>query len=103
MPDVSWRVTYLGGRMALLKEEKELILKKFQRAELDTGSSEVQIALLTTRIKQLTEHFKANKKDHHSRRGLVRMVNRRRKLLDYTKRHNVNKYKEIIKELGIRK
>jgi len=89
--------------MALLKEEKEQIIKHFKTSELDTGSSEVQIALLTVRIKQLTEHFKVNKKDHHSRRGLINMVNRRRKLLDYLKRKDVSKYSSVIKELGIRK
>ena len=89
--------------MALLKEEKEIIINKFKRAELDTGSSEVQVALLTVRIKQLTEHFKVNKKDHHSRRGLIRLVNRRRKLLDYMKRKDSAKYSSVIKELGIRK
>ncbi len=89
--------------MALLKEEKEAIINKFKRAELDTGSSEVQIALLTVRIKQLTEHFKVNKKDHHSRRGLIRLVNRRRKLLDYLKKNDTQKYSSVIQELGIRK
>ena len=89
--------------MALLKEEKEAVIKHFKTSELDTGSSEVQIALLTVRIKQLTEHFKTNKKDHHSRRGLIRMVNRRRKLLDYLKKNKAAKYNEVIKELGIRK
>ena len=89
--------------MALLKEEKEQILAHFKTSELDTGSSEVQVALLSFRIKQLTEHFKKNKLDHHSRRGLVRMVNRRRKLLDYLKRKKHSKYTSLIKELGIRK
>ena len=89
--------------MALLKEEKEQIIKHFKTSELDTGSSEVQIALLTVRIKQLTEHFKVNKKDHHSRRGLIRMVNRRRKLLDYLRGKDASKYSSVIKELGIRK
>jgi len=89
--------------MALLKEEKQQIIKHFKTSELDTGSSEVQIGLLTVRIKQLTEHFKVNKKDHHSRLGLIKMVNRRRKLLDYLKRKDVSKYKSVIKDLGIRK
>lgn len=89
--------------MALLTEEKQGLIKKFQRGELDTGSSEVQIALLTERIVQLTEHFKVHKKDHHGRRGLVAMVNRRRKLLDYVKRKDFNKYSELLGELGIRK
>ena len=89
--------------MALLKEEKTQIINHFKTSGLDTGSSEVQIALLTFRIKRLTEHFKQNKQDYHGRRGLVKMVNRRRKLLDYLKRNKTEKYTEIIKELGIRK
>jgi small subunit ribosomal protein S15 len=89
--------------MALLREEKEQIVKHFQLSGLDTGSSEVQVALLTYRIKQLTEHFKANKKDHHGRLGLVKMVNRRRKLLDYLKRTSNERYLKLISELGLRK
>ena len=89
--------------MALQKEVKESVVKSFRRSELDTGSSEVQIALLTTRIKDLTEHFKVNKKDNHSRRGLIRLVNRRRKLLDYMKRTKPEVYTKLIGELGIRK
>lgn len=89
--------------MALSKEEKQQILSHFKTSELDTGSSEVQIALLTFRIKTLTEHFKANKKDHHGRLGLVKLVNRRRKLLDYLKRKSHDRYASLIKELGIRK
>lgn len=93
----------IGGKMALSKEFKQELIKKFKVNELDTGSSEVQIALLTARIVTLTEHFKANKKDNHSQVGLVRMVNRRRKLLDYLKTNNFEKYSTVIKELGIRK
>ena len=89
--------------MALLKEEKEQIINHFRHSELDTGSSEVQIALLTFRIKRLTEHFKVNKQDNHSRRGLIRMVNRRRKLLNYLKAHNHKGYQKLIGELGLRK
>lgn len=89
--------------MALQKEQKEQIVRQFRRGELDTGSSEVQIALLSRRIVELTEHFKVNKKDHHSRRGLIKMVNRRRKLLDYLKRKDPAKYSSVITELGIRK
>ncbi len=89
--------------MALLNEEKSGIVKKFGRNDLDTGSSEVQIALLTERIKQLTEHFKVHKKDNHGRRGLIDLVNQRRKLLDYTKRKDFQKYASLIAELGIRK
>ena len=89
--------------MALLKEEKEQIIHYFRHSELDTGSSGIQVALLTFRIKKLTEHFKVNKKDHHSRRGLVHMVNRRRKLLSYLKKHNISGYQKLIGELGLRK
>ena len=89
--------------MAIQKEQKQDIVRNYRRSELDTGSSEVQVALLTARIKDLTEHFKVNKKDHHSRRGLIRLVNRRRKLLDYMKRTNPESYTKIIGELGIRK
>lgn len=89
--------------MAISKESKQGIIKQFKKSELDTGSSEVQVALLTARIKDLTEHFKVNKHDQHSRRGLLRMVNRRRKLLDYMKRTKPESYTQIIGELGIRK
>lgn len=89
--------------MAISKELKQEIVKKFKVNEFDTGSSEVQIALLTARIVTLTEHFKAHKKDNHSQVGLVRMVNRRRKLLDYLKKNSPEKYSHVIKELGIRK
>jgi small subunit ribosomal protein S15 len=89
--------------MALEKEGKQEIIKKFQRSELDTGSSEVQVALLTARINELTEHFNMHKKDVHSRRGLLKMVARRRSLLDYLKKTDVKKYNQIITDLGIRK
>lgn len=89
--------------MAVTKDQTSQILKKFKRSELDTGSSEVQIALLTARINELTEHFKVHKKDVHSQRGLVTIVNRRRKLLDYLKRKDTKKYDSLIKELDIRK
>ncbi len=89
--------------MALLQSQKQEIIKKFQKKELDTGSSEVQIALLTYRITDLTEHFKTHKKDKHGQRGLVKLVNKRRKLLDYLKKKNLDSYKEVISELGIRK
>jgi small subunit ribosomal protein S15 len=89
--------------MALLKEEKQQILKHFQRQTLDTGSSEVQVALLTFRINRLTEHFKKNNKDYHGKRGLMRMINQRRKLLDYMKRKNKDSYVKLISELGLRK
>jgi len=89
--------------MPLNFEEKHTILEEHRKHETDTGSPEVQIALLTKRIQQLTEHFKIHKKDHHSRRGLLKMVGQRRRLLDYVKSKDVNRYKDIIKILGIRK
>ena len=89
--------------MALSSVASAEILKDFQRSENDTGSPEVQIALLTRRITELTEHLKQFKKDNHSRRGLLNMVSRRRKLLDYLKRVNYEGYQELIKRLGIRR
>jgi small subunit ribosomal protein S15 len=89
--------------MALSTVEKADVIEKFKRDQADTGSPEVQVALLTTRIVQLTEHFKDHKHDHHSRRGLLRMVNQRRKLLDYLKGKNVDRYKELISSLGLRR
>ena len=88
--------------MALLAEEKQVIVGKFQRSKNDTGSPEVQIALLTENINKLQEHFKEHKKDHHSRTGLIRMVNLRRKLLAYLKRKDNKSYAEIIKNLNLR-
>ena len=87
----------------LLKDEKQNIIKSFAVHEGDTGSPEVQIAILTTRINQLTEHLKVNKKDHHSRRGLLQMVGKRRKFLNYLMKKDINRYREIIERLGIRK
>ncbi|MFA7270464.1 MAG: 30S ribosomal protein S15 [Sterolibacterium sp.] len=89
--------------MAISTVEKAKIVGDFQRAQGDTGSPEVQIALLTARINGLTGHFKANVKDHHSRRGLLMMVNQRRKLLDYLKRKNADGYRTLIGRLGLRK
>ncbi len=89
--------------MALQKTDKEAVIKKFRTSELDTGSCEVQVALLTTRIQDLTGHFKGNKNDVHSQRGLVKMVNRRRKLLSYLKRTNNDRYVKLINDLGLRK
>jgi len=89
--------------MALSTEEKRDVVGKYKTHESDTGSPEVQIALLTTRITQLTGHFKIHHKDHHSRRGLLKMVGQRRRLLDYVKGKDVERYRTIIKELGIRK
>ena len=88
--------------MALLAQEKEKIVGKFQRTGNDTGSPEVQIALLTENINKLQSHFKEHKKDHHSRTGLIRMVNLRRKLLAYLKRKNLESYAEVIKQLKLR-
>ena len=89
--------------MALLKEEKNQIVKEFQNSSADTGSPEVQIALLTKNINKLQSHFKIHKKDHHSRRGLLGMINNRRKLLKYLKGKNEEGYQELIKKLGLRK
>ncbi|MBT3257137.1 MAG: 30S ribosomal protein S15 [Deltaproteobacteria bacterium] len=82
---------------------KKEILDRFKLHEKDTGSPEVQIALLTSRIKYLTEHFKVHKKDHHSRRGLLKLVGQRRRLLNYLKKRDLEKYRTLIKDLGIRK
>jgi small subunit ribosomal protein S15 len=89
--------------MATVKELKEKIVGDYKTHTTDTGSSQVQIALLTQRINELTEHFKVHKKDNNSRRGLLKMVSRRRKLLDYLRHTNINEYHEIIKKLGIRR
>jgi len=89
--------------MALSTAEKAGVIEKFKRDQADTGSPEVQVALLTTRITQLTEHFKTHNHDHHSRRGLLRLVNQRRKLLDYLKGKNVDRYKDLISSLGLRR
>ncbi|MBX3663730.1 MAG: 30S ribosomal protein S15 [Burkholderiales bacterium] len=89
--------------MAVTTAQKAQVLQDFQRAKGDTGSPEVQVALLTARITDLTEHFKAHAKDHHSRRGLLRMVSKRRKLLDYLKRTKAEQYKALIERLGLRR
>lgn len=89
--------------MALSVEKKAEIVAKFAQGENDTGSPEVQVALLTSNIEGLQGHFKANKHDHHSRRGLIRMVNQRRKLLDYLKRKDVVRYSALISSLGLRR
>jgi len=89
--------------MALSVAEKANIVNDFRRSDSDTGSPEVQVALLTERIRGLTEHFKEHKHDHHSRQGLLRMVNRRRKLLDYLKSTDPERYRELISRLGLRK
>ena len=87
----------------LLKEQKDLIIKEHARHEGDTGSPEVQIALLTKRINDLTEHLKIHKKDHHSRRGLLKMVGQRRGLLAYLKKTDIERYRTLIEKLGLRK
>jgi len=89
--------------VVLLTEAKKEIIDRFKLSENDTGSSEVQIALLSHRITYLTEHFKVHKKDHHSRRGLLKLVGQRRRLLKYLKSKDVERYRKIISELGIRK
>ena len=89
--------------MALSVVEKTNIVGDYSRNDKDTGSPEVQVALLTERIRGLTEHFKEHKHDHHSRQGLLRMVNRRRKLLDYLKLEDPERYRELISKLGLRK
>ena len=89
--------------MTLNAQNKAAIVADYQRGQGDTGSSEVQVALLTARINELTGHFKEHKKDHHSRRGLLRMVSRRRKLLDYLKNTNLDSYRTLIERLGLRK
>ena len=85
------------------KEAKASIIEKYKRDEKDTGSPEVQIALLTERINELTEHLKVHKKDNHSRRGLLKMVGKRRNLLNYLSKKDINRYREIVDKLGLRK
>lgn len=89
--------------MALTAENKAAIVAQYAQGENDTGSPEVQVALLTHRINDLQPHFQGNKKDHHSRRGLIRMVNQRRKMLDYLKKKDLGRYQELIKSLGLRR
>ncbi|MPW25828.1 30S ribosomal protein S15 [Alkalibaculum sp. M08DMB] len=89
--------------MSLGKEEKRIVIEDFKLSETDTGSPEVQIALLSKRINELTEHFKIHKKDHHSRRGLLKIVGQRRGLLNYLKKKDINRYRVIIEKLNIRK
>ena len=88
---------------ALHTEKKQEIISKFRQHDSDTGSPEVQIALISERIGYLTQHFQTHKKDHHSRRGLLKLVNQRRHLLDYLKNKDVERYRTVIRELGIRK
>ena len=89
--------------MAVTKEEKTALIGDFRRGEQDTGSPEVQVALLSRRIEQLTEHLKAHAKDHHSRRGLLMLVGKRRRLLDYLRKEDVERYRALISRLGLRR
>lgn len=91
------------GGVNMTTERKQEIIETYRRDEKDTGSSEVQIALLTERIKELTEHLKIHKKDNHSRRGLLKMVGKRRSLLSYLEKNDAQRYKDIVKKLGLRK
>ncbi|MFP3941982.1 MAG: 30S ribosomal protein S15 [Thermoanaerobaculia bacterium] len=84
-------------------QQKQQIIEEYRTHESDTGSPEVQVAILTRRIKELTEHFQTHKQDHHSRRGLLKLVGRRRRLLDYLKRKDLDRYQNVIQSLGIRK
>ena len=88
--------------MSLAKEKKAELIDRFGRADGDTGSAEVQIALLTERINELTEHLRTHVKDHHSRRGLLMMVGKRRRLLRYLERHDLERYRSLVSELGLR-
>jgi small subunit ribosomal protein S15 len=92
-----------GGGNVLATERKQELISEFKTHESDTGSPEVQIAILTERITYLTEHFRTHKKDHHSRRGLLKIVGQRRRLLDYLKKKNVDRYREVITRLSIRR
>ena len=89
--------------MSLAKEKKSELIGKYGRADGDTGSAEVQVALLTERINELTEHLRAHGKDHHSRRGLLMLVGRRRRFLNYLQRSDLERYRELVRELGLRK
>jgi small subunit ribosomal protein S15 len=89
--------------MPLIKDRKQQLITDFRRSEEDTGSPEVQVAVLSRRIEELTEHLKSHRKDHHSRRGLLRMVGTRRRLLDYLKREDIERYRTLIERLGLRR
>ena len=98
-----WLYHIKERKMSITKETKSNVISEYANSENDTGSPEVQIAVLTNRITTLTEHFKTHKKDNHSRRGLLKMVSRRRKLLDYIKNKDEKRYKSLIERLGIRR
>jgi small subunit ribosomal protein S15 len=89
--------------MSLSAEKKSEIVREYGQGEADTGSTEVQVALLTSRIEELSSHFKTHHKDHHSRRGLLKMVSKRRRLLDYLRRQDVERYRNLIQRLGLRR
>jgi small subunit ribosomal protein S15 len=89
--------------MPLLKEDKSLLISEYRRSDDDTGSPEVQVAVLSRRITDLTEHLKTHKRDHHSRRGLLQMVGRRRRLLEYLRGEDIERYRELISRLGLRR
>ena len=89
--------------MALLKEQKTALIHEHRRGDADTGSPEIQVAILTKRIGDLTEHLRTHQKDHHSRRGLLQMVGKRRRLLDYLRREDVERYRALIQRLGLRR
>ena len=89
--------------MSISAEQKEAVVGEYQRAPKDTGSPEVQVALLSAKIQDLTAHFKVHSHDHHSRQGLLRMVNRRRKLLDYLKEKDIDRYRTLIERVGLRR
>ena len=89
--------------MALPSDQKSALISDYRRGETDTGSPEVQVAILTKRIDALTEHLKANAKDHHSRRGLLQMVGKRRRLLEYLKREDIERYRALVQRLGLRR
>ena len=97
-----FRDFYIGERIMIAKEKKQDLISKYQTHENDTGSPEVQVAVLTERIRELTEHMKIHVKDFHSRRGLLKMVGRRRKLLRYLKENDFDRYKRLIERLGLR-
>lgn len=96
-------ISFTEEQTVLVTEKKQEIINEFKKHESDTGSPEVQIAILTARITYLTEHFKTHKKDHHSRRGLLKLVGQRRRLLDYLKGKELARYKTVIERLGIRR
>lgn len=100
---VTGEIFYEVNVTMMRKEEKTQVIEQNRLHDTDTGSAEVQIAILTKRINDLTEHFKANKNDHHSRRGLLKMVGRRRNMLNYLKKKDINRYRAIIEKLGLRK